>query len=335
MRSSIAVTASQAIVRLRNKLLSVLSAALLALFLSSAEAPLKAQGYVSGMVFQRQGSGVVPVAGARVEVRLEGQNDAIASVETGESGRYVLSGLPAARVVVRAIHSRYYAASPAEDSGKRATTCMTPNECAAVDFEMLPAGSLDVQVVDSLGMPVEGVSLRIRPLEPNRGLLAAVRTAQDSFRTQGLLPGTYEVEAEPPRRQGVEYRGVKALVDFRHGQDRQQLRLVMPSERRYRVSGRVLGLKDVETPQMLVVLERDQDDGAELARCPRLGAPIEPSGHFAIRGVCPGSFSLRLIQGQGSELDLARSRSRPLGRLSVAGDLAGLLFSVPPDAGSP
>lgn len=321
-----------------SKLALVFSSALrLTVFVSIVSSLLGAQSYLTGLVFEKQGTGVVPVAGARVEARLAAEDKVIRSVETDEFGRYVLSALPAARVVITATHPRYYPALRSGRGGKTAAPCPEASPCPQVDFEMLPAGALEVIVVDSLGLPVEDVTVRIRRLdEPDRARepTLAVRTARGVFRGSGMRPGPYEVAAEPVKRRAVTYHGVAALFDFPHGQDKEHVRLVMPSEPQYRVSGRILGLEAADAPWMLVVLEPEPEDAQEGERRPRLGAPLESSGHFAVNGVPRGSFSLKLVWGEDSGLDLAASPWRLLAKIHVEGDLPGLLFTAPPDLGS-
>jgi hypothetical protein len=274
----------------------------------------------------------VPVAGARVEARLAGNEDVIAGVETNELGRYFLAGLPAGEIVVTAAHSRYYAAAN-PGGGKPVVLCPASGPCAKADFEMLPAGALEVLVVDSLGSPVEDASVRLRRLdEPGRSgeRTFAVRTAQGVFRTSGMQPGRYEVEAEPPQRQGVVYHRVAGELDFHHGQETASIRLVMPSEPRYRISGRILGIAADATARLLVLLEPEAEGQPE--RGPRMGAPLDRNGYFAINGVPRGNFALTLMRGDdSSQLDLANGPSLRLARIQVDTDQKGLVFQAPPD----
>ena len=305
----------------------------LAVFLSTAPSLLVAQNHLTGVVFQRQDAGFVPVAGARVEARLAPGAEVIATVDTDEFGRYLLDGLPAARIEITAAHPRYYPASRPDRGGEAAVRCADPGLCAQVDFEMLPTGELEVLVVDSLGVPVEDASVQVRRLdEPGRTLKPTLRTVRGVFRTSRMRPGRYKVEAEPVEGRGILYHRVAAELDFPYGQENETVRLVMPSERLYRVAGTILGLEEAVAP-MLVVLEPWAEDAEETERRPRLGAPVEPSGHFAVNGVRRGSFSLKLIWGRDSQLDLANSPSRLLAKIQVEGDLTGLLFTAPPDVG--
>jgi hypothetical protein len=305
----------------------------LAAFLSIVPPLLGAPSHLSGLVFQRQGAGLVPVAGARVEVRLAGNGPVIASVETNELGHYFLADLPAGDIEITATHARYYAAGNPGRGGKTTVRCPASGPCAA-DLEMLPAGVLEVQIVDSLGSPVENASVRLRRLDepgPNRDRTFAVRQARGVFRTSGMLPGLYEVEAEPLQRRGVVYHRVAHELDFRHGQEKESIRLVMPSEPRYRVSGRILGIDSAAAAGMLLVLEAEAD--GEREQGPRMGAPVGPRGHFAVNGVPRGNFALKLMRGDDSRLDLAEGLSSLLGQIRVEGDRKGLLFQAPPDFG--
>jgi hypothetical protein len=308
----------------------------LALWLAVVPATLSAGSYLTGQVFERRGSGVVPVSGARVEARAGAEAPAVRGVETDSMGRYYLDGLAGGPLAVTATHPRYYAA---RDSGRGEKTVRCPDSgaCAQLDFEMLPAGDLEVSVVDSLGLPVEHVSIEIHRLDGSGQILKpAVRTVGGVYRASGLVPGRYRVEAKPAEEHGaIRYYAISTELTYEYGQEHGSVRLVMPFERVYRVSGRILGLNAVDAPQMLVILESARGDTSEKQPQTRLGAPLEPGGHFAVNGVPRGSYSLRLAWGEDAELDLSSSLSRVLAAIEVVGDLPGLSFPAPPELGGP
>jgi hypothetical protein len=273
-------------------------------------------------------------------------------------GRYLLANLPAAEVTITATHPRFYATRYYRGTTFRATNesfvsttpagaecsdCSPPHRvhcppaglCAQLDFEMQPAGELEVLVVDSLGEPVEGASVRIRRLdEPGRARRPAVRTARGVFRGAGMRPGQYQVEAEPVERRGIRYQRASAEFEFLHGQETETLRLVMPSERLYRISGRILGLTKANAPGMLVLLEPEPESEPS-EQHPRLGALLEPDGHFAINGVPRGTFALKLVREQDARLDLRPTSARLITTIQIDADRKGLLLHAPPDLTSP
>jgi hypothetical protein len=295
---------------------------------------LGAQSYITGLVFLGQGAGYVPVPGARVETRRAGSSEVLGAVETDSLGHYFLN-VPAGPIAVTVSHPRYYPRKDADRSGETRAECPGSGPCSRVDFEMLATGEVEVVVVDSLGLPVEDASVEVRRVDGrDRARTPAVRAAGGVLTAFGIRPGRYEASAAPVEARGMVYQAAAAAFDFRPGQDQVRVRLVMPSERLFRISGRILGLAGSARP-MLIVLEPQRETMQDAGRGLRLGAPLDSGGHFAVNGVPRGSYSLKLVWERGSRLDLDGSRSRVLAKIRVDADRKGLLLTAPADVDLP
>ncbi len=294
---------------------------------------LAAQSDLTGVVYQKRDAGFVPVAGARVEVRPAGGGEVLRHGETGSMGRYYIGGLAAGEFLINVTHPRYYMAEESGHGG-RTVRCPSSGVCTGGDFEMVPTGELEVSVVDSLGLPVENASVQVRRLDrPERTLPAVLRAVGGIFRIPGMAPGRYRVEAGPVELRGMVYHRAALDLDFPRGVESHSVRMVMGSEREYRVAGRILGL-DASDDQVVMVILEPEGQGASPEQS-RLGAPVEPSGHFAVNGVPGGSYSLKLVWAENSHLDLAQGPSRLLTMIRVQSDVRGLTFAAPADLVSP
>lgn len=302
-------------------------AARVSVLLAAMPSLLAAQSELTGMVFQKRDAGIVPVAGAQVEVRPVGGGEVLHRVETGSMGRYYLGGLEAGELVVTVRHPRYYMAAATDESG-RTVRCPRAGVCTGGDFEMLPSGELEVSVVDSFGLPVEDASVQVLRLdEPKRTWSPVLRAVGGIYRVPGMAPGRYRVEAGPVELRGIVYHRAALDLDFPRGAESHSVRLVMSSERRYRVAGRILGLNAAEEEAVMVLLELQQPEGAVELR--RLGAPVGPGGHFALNGVPAGRYALKLVWEQDSRFDLSNGSERLLDNIEVEGDVTGLVYTKP------
>jgi hypothetical protein len=295
-------------------------------------APLLAQSFLTGLVHQRQGNGVVPVPHARVEARSTATGKVLAEVTADDYGSYVLQDLPAGEVVVMVSHPRFHAASRGNQEKGARRRCPAQGSCGVLDFEMKANGELAVRVVDTLGQPVEEVTVTVSsvneqddPVKQPAGFLDGRGVLHIS-----LPPGRYQVHTEPSKRlRGIQYEPTAAEIEFEHGQLTKAIEIILPSSRRYRVSGRVLGLETSDARRMMITLTPLAADRETDARPQRFGAPLDRSGYFALSGLPRGSYIVELTWFRGSLPPPHTSRGYLLRTITVEQDLRGLLLAAP------
>jgi hypothetical protein len=296
--------------------------------------PLLAQGYVKGRIYQRQDNGVVPVSHARVEARSAQTGNTLAEVTSDDYGAYVLSGLPAGEVIVKVSHPQYHAANRGHHEKGARLQRPAQGSCGTLDFEMARNGELEVRVVDAIGQRVDDVTITVtsadepgKPIKPP-GFRDARRVLYVS-----VPPGRYRVYAEPSKRlRGIEYEPAVTEVDFEHGRRSKAIDIVVPSGRRYRVSGRVTGLNTADAERMMITLTLVPADGQANQQPARFGAPLNRSGYFALNRLPAGSYVVELTQFLDASRVAGARRDYVLRTIQVSDDLRGLLLAAPAGA---
>jgi hypothetical protein len=194
---------------------------------------------------------------------------------------------------------------------------------------MTANGDLAVRVVDAIGQRVDDVTVSVASVDEIERPVKApgFRDARGVFYVS-LPPGRYEFHAEPSKRlRSIQYEEAAIEVDFEHGRRSKTVDIVVPSGRRYRVSGRVTGLNAPDAQRMMITVtllpvDRHTDPPAR-----RFGAPLNRSGYFAFSGLPAGFYVVELTQF----LDASRAGGRRdyvLRTIQLSDDLRGLLLSA-------
>ena len=299
-------------------------------------ASLLAQSFVTGRVYQRQGSGIAPVPHARIEARSTAPDKIVAALVADDYGSFVLQDLPAGEIVVMVSHPRFHAANRAHHEKGAALQCPAQGSCGALDFEMTLNGELAVRVVDALGEPVEDVAVTVEAMNKQD---ASSRQPAGVLDAQGVLhiivrPGRHQVHAEPSKRlRAIQYEPTTAEIEFEHGQRTKTIEIVLPSTRKYRVSGRVAGLQPADAQRMMITLTPLSAD-PEADAPQRFGAPLSRSGYFALNGLPRGYYSVELTPLHEISPPASATRGYLLQVITVNEDLRGILLMAPAGAGS-
>ncbi len=296
--------------------------------------PLVAQSLVTGRAFQRQGSGVVPVSHVRVEARSKATGKVLGSVVADDYGSYALGGLPSGEAVVTVSHPRFHAANRGRHEQGALLLCPERGRCGVLDFEMAPNGKLAVRVVDVLDRPIEDITVTVSALgEPDAlNKPRILRDGRDLLHFV-LPPGRYLVHAAPAKRlHGVAYEAASKEIEFEHGRQNKTVEVILPSSRKYRVSGRVFGLEPTNARRMMITLALISA-GHETDETLRYGAPLDRSGYFALGGIPRGSYNVELTWLP--EVLTPENHGHLLQMITVDEDLRGLLLAAPSTATSP
>ena len=164
--------------------------------------------FLTGTVFEQDGSDAVPLPGAYVQVKAGSPERVVAQAETDSRGRYLIEGVPEGRVTLGVVAEGCYTVKAGGlDSETITRTCPPEGECGSVDFLTARAGVLEGYLNDDFGGPVQGAEVTLTPAPgaaPERlgrgraGGRAAGRGYSDDrgyFRIWGLKPGRYLLEA--------------------------------------------------------------------------------------------------------------------------------------------
>ncbi len=202
---------------------------------------------------------------------------------------------------------------------------------------MTPNGELAVRAVDAIGQVVEDVTVTVSSVnEPHETIEqpAGFRDGRGVLHIS-LRPGRYQVHAEPSKRlRSIQYEPAATDIELEHGQRTKTVEIVLPSSRKYRVSGRVLGLNPSDAQRMMITLTPLAAEQETDAQPRRFGAPLDRSGYFALSGLPQGSYTVELTWFRGSSAPSSTSRGYLLRTMTVDEDQRGLLLYVPPGAAS-
>jgi hypothetical protein len=242
--------------------------------LASAAAPPAPEGFVGGRVVDPSDQ---PIAGARVGCEDDASG---AGATSGADGAFELAASASCRAV--ATHAGFAPSEPAR---------LTPG--TPLTLRLRAAGAIAGQVVDEQGSPVAEVAIAIESFvsdEPT-SVPAGLSRAQPSsdpagaFRLEGLLGGRYVLTAHVADRPPAS----SAQVHVRAGGTTEGVRIVVGAGAT--LTGRVLGA-DTRAPLEGASVSLDGATWTEGAAAPT--ATTARDGTFALRGVPPGPFSIRV-----------------------------------------
>ncbi|MBL8840283.1 MAG: sigma-70 family RNA polymerase sigma factor [Planctomycetes bacterium] len=234
-----------------------------------------------------------PVGGAVVQ---HGSPLQLRSVATraDESGRYRVDGVPAGRVVVRALAAESgSSASPVRAIGE---VELRAGERADLDLEFEEGAAISGRVIDANGSPLQRVEVTLRgrcrdPVDPN--VFATTRTGNDGcFTVDHLLEGSYELEF----RRRNEALPELSRRDIAPGGPPLELRLAASAVADCWIEGRVVDAKGAAPRGATLVC------GGALGGSSRHVA-IGAGGEFAVGPIVPGDHRLVVLeQGRPDQL---------------------------------
>ena len=298
--------------------------------------------FLTGTVFEQDGSDAVPLPGAYVQVKAGSPERVVAQAETDSRGRYLIEDVPEGRVTLGVVAEGCYTVKAGGlDSETITRTCPPEGECGSVDFLTARAGVLEGYLNDDFGGPVQGAEVTLTPAPgaaPERlgrgraGGRAAGRGYSDDrgyFRIWDLKPGRYLLEARmrflfpawlpkfrlEAREVEITGGGTPKSVSF-------QLR---GDAGVFSISGIVERLTDEEPHPTFVVIRPnasgDDDYWAVFKRA--------PGGKFQMDGLVKGDYVLQAVR-QDSEDE---REYRLLAVLTVDRDLMDLRLRPSPPTG--
>ncbi len=245
-------------------------------------------GQVVGIVRDEQGK---PVEGADVSI---GRRRA----PTGADGRFVAAGLDPDRYDV--------VASTKQGASTSKLVVVAPNSRSEIEL-VIQASTIAGIVVDSDGLPIEGVTVYARSTDPN-GIGVGYSDEHGKFDLGGVPPGHYDVEAQRPD-QVSPTPGVTAKVSS----GTRNVRLVLTELTS--VTGRVVH-DGAPVPYFGVAVSSPEDslDSAS----PR--AVRETKGTFTERGLTAGMWRVTLV-GPGFERKVIENVRLTSGETLDLGDI--------------
>jgi hypothetical protein len=275
-----------------------------------------------------------PIRGA--DVRLSGV--ALRNVESGEDGRFEITGLPTGRYTLQAIKVGFGIANSSPiniDPGRSFT--VTDGQTVTRDITLQRGGVITGRIVDEAGDPVTGLEIRVeryvygpagRQLASGTSGLTTpfnLRTNdRGEFRIFGLAAGEYIVSVRAQQFGAALTRGTAGSRDRTEGfpptfypgttrqTEAQAVRVRAGEEvaadfavaagRMLRVSGRAMNSRGTPATGLNVYLGVETSNSSGQID----GGPVGPDGSFSMGNVPAGSYTLRIRQagatGPGTEV---------------------------------
>ena len=207
------------------------------------------------------------------------------------------------------------------------------------------AGELYVNVVDSFGYPLENVSVVITPVDLSEERKKAYRNKPFLIRRTDRLGRFLFVRIQPGKhvltakhRAGsssrICYLVADTQIDYPENVESHSVEITLQSVRRYKVSGRVLGLGELTGQQLVIFFEPRAYPSEAKPPFTRMAVFIDSDGRFEIY-VPGGRYELRL--GTADRGMFEEIASTP-GTLDISQDQEGLLldrFQAMADPSSP
>jgi hypothetical protein len=319
--------------------------------------PPSRSGRIRGTVTRTDTGG--PLRFIPVRVSSPGTPGSPWTTTTDASGRFEVTGLPAATYVVAPSAPQF-----AQPSGRVASIRLVEGQTLDdLHVALSPGGVIEGQVLDSYGDPVVAASVQALRAEylrmpgtngqraSDRRLTARGATQTDDrgrFRLFGLESGQYFVIAERAASRGLLagpaepsptvmrggsgfastfFPGTASMadarpLDVRAGRETTGVFFSLTAERLSRISGTTVDSSGTPTPGMGVMM---------MPARPGVFLPVEmrsvesgPDGRFALDGVAPGSYRVVVMSRETIEA-VARTGSSSS---NATGEMGSLLLSV-------
>ena len=195
------------------------------------------------------------------------------------------------------------------------------------------AGELYVRVTDALGHDLENVEIAITPVggakdqkkaRHNKPFLIRRPDKLGRFLFVRVQPGKHFLSAK--HRAGPSsrlcYLKSEVQIDYPANVESHSVEITLRSVRRYKVSGRILGLKGLPPMQLVIFFEPQPYPGDVKLLFSRMAAFVETGGRFEVY-VPRGRYGLRMGSVTGGMF--GEIASTP-GTLDVSQDREGLLL---------
>jgi len=286
------------------------------------------QSQISGHVY-RSDTGE-PIS--KVQVSLDPQDEKTQRgaggsriVRTGPDGAFVFSDLPPGAYAISAWRNGFANGRAPWQSSATRLSLAPGQKLDNLILHLVPAGVITGTVFDEDHEPLAGIAVHILSIEFARGGRRRIYVTstiyaddQGNYRAPALPPGSYYVwtggftqrpMGETPLKQGpaggLQYRetyypGTASLdeavaVDVRPGEETENIRIPVATERNYTVTGTVVGMNSEPTlkPYQLYVEKRDgSQDGSQ----PTFGVGrIDRNGSFTFLLLSPGQYTLSAV----------------------------------------
>ena len=311
---------------------------------------------IEGRVWERSGDERSPLAKALVTLMPENRWPGPSMTRSGDDGLWRIEGPLKGRYYVSAARPGYYVAD-ADGTARSSVLVDCSLSCGPVEFELVHGGAVNGVVEDDQGEPLENVRVQLRPEtegpdeaegDPRRfdsgpgdsgGIGRGPRPDGGDrtddlgrFRTAGLRPGRYRIEAEAYiRSPAMRFELAAApVVEIEAGQEL-DIRVVMQREAAdtgITISGRISDVELSGRRRMLFAAETEAQTrgGGPRPRFGRRMTQVDTDGAFELSGLKAGryyfSFWRDQDRGPGSQI--------PLGLLDVSGNMTGVTLSPAP-----
>jgi len=296
---------------------------------------VSAQGSLVGLVWEIRDGEKFPLEGVFVQARIPGERRILAQTRSLRDGSYVLAGLPAKRLSIKAFLKAHYVVS----SGGRQTSeilveCSGGAQCSEIDFELSLGAVIEGYAVDPYEFPVQGARISLLVQSENRTSFddesaswVGRKASNDRgyFRFWGLKPGAYRIKPEPHGRALV-----ADPVDVELDPARREAPIYVSFRNTgpmHSVAGTLRGFQVPENHAATIQFMPVSGGGARYGS----GVGSEPFV-FNVRGVPTGDYIAIALDTDQSSQPWQTTR-RLLGRVRVEHDMEGLELSPLPDTG--
>lgn len=255
-----------------------------------------------------------PIARAIVRLSREGSAER-QTTTTNDAGEFRFAGLEPGRfsgfVEPGRFRGTHQSSNLAMVSGRYRPIELKAGEAIEVNVALERTLAISVRVIDEWGDPLSGLAVSARTPETGRGMMIPRRTTDDQghIRLFGLLPGPYQLCAEPPMYGRSAHPQLSsrpeaflrtcfpsadqaaAEIVRLQGSDR-DVEIVMRRGRVATISGRVIDASGAPVGNALFALAQMSSNGSR-----SIGSHLEPGGTFRIVSVQPGDYAIQVTVG--------------------------------------
>jgi hypothetical protein len=282
-----------------------------------------------------------PLKKTRLSLRpIGGQNAVPYGATTDGAGHFLIDDVDPGKYTFSASHNAFVTQSYSASGTRQGTSLTLTNgqKLKELTFKLTPQGVIAGRILDEDGDPMANVNIQCLVYGYQRGkkqLMNRNGTGTDDrgeFRLHGLSPGKYLLSAtyqSPDAFVVAVDRGTQApqaeegyattyypntttadnasQITITAGGQVTGLNMTLARVRTVRVKGRVNGIAGNSARRNLMVMLLPRDNTGMMI--PRVMRAVDPQGNFQLRGVTPGSYTLRA--------DLQNDNARFSGRMPL------------------